>query len=85
MVGIVLFLLNTRFAKYLVKEMLPQATEMGQQQLKSAVDWYNQVEKRLDEQSNLKYMSLYENQRWWAGSAFIPHVSNVIDLQRGGI
>ncbi|KAI8885244.1 hypothetical protein K501DRAFT_246386 [Backusella circina FSU 941] len=72
--GIILFLLNTRFAKYLVKEMLPQATELGQQQLKSAADWYHQVENRLDEQLNLKYMSLYENQRWWAGSAFIPHM-----------
>ncbi|GAA5813456.1 hypothetical protein MFLAVUS_006934 [Mucor flavus] len=72
--GISMFLLNTRFAKFVVKEMLPQVTEIGQSQMDSAVQWYTQVEKRLDDQVNFKELSLYENQRWWSGSGFIPHM-----------
>lgn len=73
--GVGMFLLNTRFAKFVVKEMMPQVTEIGQSQMKSAVQWYAQIEKRLDDQANVKEQSLYENQRWWAGSGFIPHVN----------
>jgi hypothetical protein len=75
--GIGLFLINTRFAKFVIKEMLPQVTEIGQSQMNSAVQWYTQVEKILDDQENFKELSLYENQRWWSGSGFIPHVSIV--------
>lgn len=75
--GIVMFLLNTRFAKFVMKEMLPQVTEIGQSQMDSAVQWYTQVEKRLDDQANFKELSLYENQRWWSGSGFIPHVNKI--------
>lgn len=73
--GILLFLLNTRFAKFVLKEMLPQVAEIGQSQVNSAVQWYTQVEKRLDDQANIQELSLYENQRWWSGSGFVPHVS----------
>lgn len=73
--GISLFLLNTRFAKFVLKEMLPQVAEIGQSQVNSAVQWYTQVEKRLDDQANIQELSLYENQRWWSGSGFVPHVS----------
>lgn len=73
--GITMFLLNTRFAKFVLKEMLPQVAEIGQSQVDSAVQWYTQVEKRLDDQANVKELSLYENQRWWSGSGFVPHVS----------
>ncbi|CEP10346.1 hypothetical protein [Parasitella parasitica] len=72
--GISLFLLNTRFAKFVLKEMLPQVAEIGQSQVNSAIQWYTQVEKRLDDQANIKELSLYENQRWWSGSGFIPHM-----------
>ncbi|KAI7906154.1 Peroxin/Dysferlin domain-containing protein [Cokeromyces recurvatus] len=71
--GITLFLLNTRFAKFVLKEILPQLTEVGQTQINSILHWYTQIEKRLDEQSNVKELSLYENQRWWPESGFIPH------------
>lgn len=73
--GIGLFLINTRFAKFVLKEMLPQVAEIGQAQMDSAIQWYTQVEKKLDDQANFKELSLYENQRWWSGSGFIPHVS----------
>ncbi|EPB91412.1 hypothetical protein HMPREF1544_01734 [Mucor circinelloides 1006PhL] len=72
--GIAMFLLNTRFAKFVLKEMLPQVAEIGQSQVDSAVQWYTQVEKRLDDQANVKELSLYENQRWWSGSGFVPHM-----------
>lgn len=72
--GVGMFLLNTRFAKYVIKEMMPQVAEIGQSQMNSAVQWYTQVEKRLDNQANVQEQSLYENQRWWSGSGFIPHV-----------
>lgn len=73
--GIILFLLNTRFVKYVMKEMLPQVTEISQAHVDTAVQWYTRVEKNLDNQDNVKELSLYENQRWWSGSGFIPHVS----------
>jgi len=73
--AVAMFLLNTRFAKFVLKEMLPQIAEIGQSQVDSAVQWYTQVEKRLDDQANVKEQSLYENQRWWSGSGFVPHVS----------
>jgi hypothetical protein len=73
--GVGMFLLNTRFAKFVIKEMLPQVAEIGQSHVNSAVQWYTQVEKRLDDQANVQEQSLYENQRWWSGSGFIPHVS----------
>ncbi|GAN02229.1 peroxisomal Pex24-like protein [Mucor ambiguus] len=72
--GVAMFLLNTRFAKFVLKEMLPQVAEIGQSQVNSAVQWYTQVEKRLDDQANVKEQSLYENQRWWSGSGFVPHM-----------
>ncbi|CAO3639489.1 unnamed protein product [Mucor hiemalis] len=72
--GIGMFLLNTRFAKFVLKEMLPQVAEIGQSQMDSAIKWYTQVEKKLDDQANFKELSLYENQRWWSGSGFIPHM-----------
>lgn len=72
--GIGMFLLNTRFTKFVLKEMLPQVAEIGQSQMNSAVQWYTQVEKRFDDQANFKELSLYENQRWWSGSGFIPHM-----------
>ncbi|KAI9487544.1 MAG: integral peroxisomal membrane peroxin-domain-containing protein [Benjaminiella poitrasii] len=71
--GLSLFLLNTRFAKFVLKEMLPQLAEIGQSQLNSVVQWYSQIEKKMDDQMNTKELSLYENQRWWSGSGFIPH------------
>lgn len=84
--GISVFLLNTRFAKFVMKEMMPQVTELGQSHLETAVNWYTTVEKKLDDQENQKELSLYENQRWWSGSGFIPHVSflwfkSIIDTQ----
>lgn len=72
--GVAMFLLNTRFAKFVLKEMLPQVAEIGQSQMDSAVKWYTQVEKKLDDQANFQELSLYENQRWWSGSGFIPHM-----------
>ncbi|KAG2210263.1 hypothetical protein INT47_003248 [Mucor saturninus] len=72
--GISVFLLNTRFAKFVMKEMMPQVTEMGQKHMETAVKWYTQVEKKLDDQENQRELSLYENQRWWSGSGFIPHM-----------
>jgi hypothetical protein len=73
--GVGMFLLNTRFAKFVIKEMMPQIAEIGQSQMNSALQWYTQVENRLDNQANVQEQSLYENQRWWSGSGFIPHVS----------
>lgn len=71
--GVSMFLLNTRFAKFILKEMLPQLTDIGQSQLSAVIQWYTQIEKKLDDQANLRELSLYENQRWWSGSGFIPH------------
>lgn len=73
--GVSVFTLNTRFAKYLIKELMPQLVELSQSRLNHALEWYLQLEKRLDDQTNVQEMSLYENQRWWPDSGFIPHVS----------
>ena len=73
--GVALFMINTRFAKYVLQEVSPQVAQIGQSQMDAAVNWYTQVEKKLDDQASTQEMSLYENQRWWSGSGFLPHVS----------
>ncbi|CEI90467.1 hypothetical protein RMCBS344292_04792 [Rhizopus microsporus] len=71
--GVSVFTLNTRFAKYLIKELMPQLVKLSQSHLNHALEWYLQLEKRLDDQTNVQEMSLYENQRWWPDSGFIPY------------
>ncbi|KAG1459756.1 hypothetical protein G6F46_006148 [Rhizopus delemar] len=72
--GMCAFLLNTRFTKYLLKELMPKLTDVGQSQFNSILQWYLQLEKNLNDQANIQEMSLYENQRWWSGSGFVPHM-----------
>ncbi|CAO3662788.1 unnamed protein product [Rhizopus stolonifer] len=75
--GVNIFLLNTRFTKYVLKELMPQLIHVGQSQLDGVLQWYLQLEKKLNDQTNIQELSLYENQRWWSGSGYVPHVKNI--------
>ncbi|RCH91616.1 hypothetical protein CU098_002952 [Rhizopus stolonifer] len=55
-------------------KLMPQLQHMAQDQISWVSRWYHQIQDRLDEQEHIKEMSLYENQRWWSGSGFIPHM-----------
>ena len=74
MAGIGLFMLNARFMKFLIKECMPYLTELGQEGYQKLTSYFAQVEHHLDQQEAQKEISLYENQRWWPESGFIPHV-----------
>ncbi|KAI8971100.1 integral peroxisomal membrane peroxin-domain-containing protein [Pilobolus umbonatus] len=72
--GICVFLTNTRFAKFVMKELVPLMAELKQTNMNPIAHWYTQAEKKLDEKESLRELSLYENQRWWPGSGFVPHM-----------
>ncbi|KAI8340351.1 integral peroxisomal membrane peroxin-domain-containing protein [Choanephora cucurbitarum] len=74
MTGMGLFMLNTRFMKFLTKECMPYLTELGQEGYQKFRSYVAQVEHQLDQQEAQKEISLYENQRWWPESGFVPHL-----------
>lgn len=73
--GISVFLMNTRFAKYCIKEILPYVLKFGEARMECAARWYSKLEKQLEKQERVRLVSLYENQRWWSGSGFAPQVT----------
>lgn len=66
--GVSVFLVNTRFAKHLIKQLLPLTVEYGQTKMEMAAQWYAQLEKQVDEQGRIREISLFENQRWSSAS-----------------
>ncbi|KAI8140449.1 integral peroxisomal membrane peroxin-domain-containing protein [Fennellomyces sp. T-0311] len=72
--GISLFMSNTRFAKYCVREFSPYLIQYGKARLQVASQWYTEFEKQVDEQERVREVSLFENQRWWSESGFAPQL-----------
>ncbi|KAI8391591.1 integral peroxisomal membrane peroxin-domain-containing protein [Radiomyces spectabilis] len=72
--GVAVFLINTRFAKYAMKELLPPLIEFGQCQMNNTLAQYNEYEKRVTSEQQIQQVSLYENQRWWSNSGFAPQL-----------
>ena len=72
--GISIFLSNTRFAKYCMREFSPSLIDYAKARLNVASQWYTEFEKQVDEQERVREVSLFENQRWWSESGFAPQV-----------
>lgn len=62
--GVSMFMINTRFAKYLMKELTPIFIRLGEQMM----PWLQKESQKMDEfmkeQYRYKEISVYENQRW---------------------
>ncbi|KAI8366520.1 integral peroxisomal membrane peroxin-domain-containing protein [Blakeslea trispora] len=81
MAGVSLFMLNTRMAKFLVKELMPQMALVGKEQYAQLKTWLTHVERRLDQQEAQVEISLYENQRYYPESGFLAQM--LPEEQRG--
>ncbi|KAG2211443.1 hypothetical protein INT45_006068, partial [Circinella minor] len=77
--GISVFLSNTRFAKYCMREFSPYLMNYAKARLNVASQWYSEFEKQVDEQERVREVSLFENQRWWSESGF---ASQLLDNER---
>ncbi|KAI7863426.1 hypothetical protein BDF14DRAFT_1734008 [Spinellus fusiger] len=61
--GVSLFIANTRFVKYIVKQMMPQVLVIGQLHLESVMANYEALEQQLENQMAVVEVSLYEHQK----------------------
>ncbi|KAF7723525.1 hypothetical protein EC973_001900 [Apophysomyces ossiformis] len=68
--GISVFLSNTRFVKYVAKELLPSLLEYSQSQMDTVLEKYHDFEQQLQDHDRIQEISLYENQRWRPGRGF---------------
>ncbi|RUS14673.1 integral peroxisomal membrane peroxin-domain-containing protein, partial [Endogone sp. FLAS-F59071] len=72
--GACVFLGNTQFSKQLAKQALPVLLENGQNMIDGLNNLLRVFEEKAKYQCSVTVMSLYENQRWWAGSGFTPQL-----------
>ncbi|ORZ13955.1 integral peroxisomal membrane peroxin-domain-containing protein [Absidia repens] len=73
--GVGMFTINTRFCKYLVKELLPMFSQLGDQLMPWVLQQNRKMETLIQDQEQLREISLYENQRWSSEhSDFTSHV-----------
>lgn len=69
--GLMIYATNTRFAKYLFRELQPYIIESLKSRATNLKEWYIKVENKHDSLDQIKEISVYENQRWWPLSGFI--------------
>ncbi|KAI9469842.1 MAG: integral peroxisomal membrane peroxin-domain-containing protein [Benjaminiella poitrasii] len=63
--GLLVYGINTRFAKYIIRETRPYLIQFGEKNMKVLMDWYAELENKLEQQTLLEEISVFENQRWW--------------------
>ncbi|KAI7893918.1 integral peroxisomal membrane peroxin-domain-containing protein [Mucor mucedo] len=63
--GLMLYGVNTRFSKYMLKELQPYMVQSGKRKVAGLKEWYVSLEGKLENQEHLQEISVYENQRWW--------------------
>jgi hypothetical protein len=63
--GLAVYGLNTRFSKHVLKELMPYLIQFGEQKSEECINWYVDLETRLQKQNELEEISVFENQRWW--------------------
>lgn len=63
--GLTVYALNTRFAKYIMRELKPYIVQSGKESLQALNSRYMTLEARYSHQDDLQEISVYENQRWW--------------------
>ncbi|SAL99082.1 hypothetical protein [Absidia glauca] len=73
--GVAMFMLNTRFAKYLVKELGPMLTQLNHKVVPWVIQQNALVKAVIQQQDHFQEISLYENQRWSTElDAFTSHL-----------
>lgn len=73
--GLIMYGLNTQFAKHVLQELKPYLTQFGQQKSNEWVNWYVDVENKLQKQQELEEISVFENQRWWPKRGYLYEAS----------
>ncbi|KAI7907199.1 integral peroxisomal membrane peroxin-domain-containing protein [Cokeromyces recurvatus] len=73
--GLIVYGLNTRFAKYVIKETKPYMIQFGKKNAKALMDWYIELEDQLEQQELLKEISVFENQKWWAMRGYLHEMA----------
>ncbi|CEJ01191.1 hypothetical protein RMCBS344292_15837 [Rhizopus microsporus] len=69
--GLFVYASNTRFAKYIMKELQPYMVQSGKRYVKSWHDWYKQSENILDRELSTGEVSVFENQVWTSDLGYI--------------
>ncbi|RUS31019.1 integral peroxisomal membrane peroxin-domain-containing protein [Jimgerdemannia flammicorona] len=72
--GAGMFLGNTQFCKQLGRQALPVLLENGQTVLDKVNGLLKVLEEKIKKQNSVNVVSVFENQRWWAGSGFTPQL-----------
>lgn len=72
--GLLVYGLNTRFAKYVLNEVQPYMVQFGKRNTMALLEWYADLEKRLENQDHLQEISVFENQRWWPRRGYLHEV-----------
>lgn len=75
--GLMIYATNTRFAKYLFRELQPYIIESFKSRATNLKEWYVKVENKHDSLDQIKEISVYENQRWWPLSGYIHKLIEV--------
>ncbi|KAL0140119.1 integral peroxisomal membrane peroxin-domain-containing protein [Mucor lusitanicus] len=74
--GLLVYGLNTRFAKYVLNEVQPYMVQFGRRNTMALLEWYADLEKRLENQDHLQEISVFENQRWWPRRGYLHEMVN---------
>lgn len=81
--GLMVYGTNTRFAKYMLRELQPYMFQSGKRKVEGLKEWYLSLESKLEDREHLKEISVYENQRWWPSRGYTHEVKyNKILLKR---
>jgi hypothetical protein len=63
--GLTVYSINTRFAKYVMRELKPYMIQWIKTQVEDIKQWYSDFVNKLGNQERTLEISVYENQRWW--------------------
>lgn len=68
--GLSVYAMNTRFSKYMIKELQPYMVQSGKESLQSLESQYMTLEDKYDHEDVVQEISVYENQRWWSEQGY---------------
>lgn len=72
--GLMIYGMNTRFSKYMLRELQPYLLQSGKKKVEGLKKRYNALENKLKDQEHLQEISVYENQRWWPLRGYLHEV-----------
>ncbi|CAG8532285.1 3091_t:CDS:2 [Ambispora gerdemannii] len=73
-VGLSVFILNNKFVKALIKESSPLIMERGKIFMDQWKEFFMSEDDEEESEQDEIIVSVYENQRWWAGTGFGPQL-----------